>query len=175
MLTAVARHQSGLRLPLLLGLCLLVVAPVGAVQPGELFPAVQGAVLGDSRSLASKDLRGKVVYVDAWASWCTPCRVGMPILQRWSERWAEQGFVVLGLNVDTRIQEAEVALQRAGVSYPSIRGLSDEVLTGLDIQTMPTGWLLGRDGRVRLVHSGFRKRDVAKLEQVIRQVLEEDK
>ncbi len=151
----------------------LVATPAVAVEVGEIFPAVNAERMDADGSLGTDSLRGKVVYVDAWASWCTPCRVAMPVLEEWHQRWAEQGFVVLGLNVDTDMKAAQVARKRAGVTYPIIHGVPDDTLMTLGMQTMPTAWLLDREGKVRMIHSGFRKADIEELEGAITQVLEE--
>lgn len=154
-------------------LLLLLATPALAVEVGEKFPLVEAQQLGAPGMLSTAELQGQVVYVDAWASWCAPCRVAMPVLEQWHQRWAPQGFTVLGLNVDADTRAARVAKERAGVSYPNLHGVSDASLTTLGMQTMPTAWLLDRQGRVRLIHSGFRKSDVEELEAAIEAVLEE--
>lgn len=158
--------------PLYLLLLALLATPVAAVDVGQVFPDIQAERLDGSGLLGTDELRGQVVYVDAWASWCAPCRVAMPVLEQWHQRWAPQGFMVLGLNVDADHKAARVARKQAAVSYPNIHGVSDQTLTTLGLETMPTGWLLDREGRVSLVHSGFRKSDIEELEAAITQVLE---
>ncbi len=154
-------------------LLIAVMTPVHALEVGEAFPEVNAKRMDAEGTLGTNDLRGKVVYVDAWASWCTPCRIAMPVLEQWQQRWSEQGLVVLGLNVDADLKAAQVALKRAGVTYPVIHGVPDDTLGMLGMRTMPTAWLLDREGNVRLIHSGFRKADIAELELAIREVLEE--
>lgn len=160
-------------LPFRVLLLLAVMTPVRALEVGEPFPVVSAERMDAAGTFGTDELRGKVVYVDAWASWCTPCRIAMPVLEEWQQRWAKEGFVVLGLNVDADRKAAQVALKRAGVSYPVIHGVPDETLTTLGMQTMPTAWLLDREGNVRLIHSGFRKADIDELETAIQEVLEE--
>lgn len=152
---------------------LLGSAFAGALEPGEPMPDLRGSTLLQPGQLELSSLRGKVVYVDVWASWCTPCQVALPRLQQWHEKYAAEGFTVVGLNVDTDLKAARNAARRAGLSYPNMYGLSDADLSGLGMQTMPTGYLLDRQGRVQLVHEGFRKRDAWPLEKKIQEALKQ--
>ncbi|MGB1558585.1 MAG: TlpA family protein disulfide reductase [Oceanococcaceae bacterium] len=156
-----------------LSLLLFLTWPVAALETGSPFPSLQAPRL-DAEGLGRvDDHQGKVLYVDIWASWCPPCRIALPILQDLRERYGAQGFEVLGLNVDSDLRAAKMALSRAGTSYPVLHSLPDAELTALGIKTMPTAFLLDRSGRVRLVHEGFHRDDLPELEHQIEQLLEE--
>jgi peroxiredoxin len=100
-------------------------------------------------------LKGKVVYVDFWASWCTPCLRSMPALRTLYGNHKDQGFVVIGVNKDVSGAEAERFLRRFPVSFPLVADADDAVAKAFDVKTMPSGYLIDRSGVVRQVLRGF--------------------
>ena len=94
------------------------------------------------------DLRGKVVVLNFWASWCTPCRAEMPALNAVYEKFRDQGLVVLGVNTTYQDDEtaARAAIQEWGLTFPIV--LDRDSATGhrYHIQAMPTTFFVGRDG-----------------------------
>lgn len=126
----------------------------GQPAPPVDLPAVTGA---SGASLAS--LRGKVVYVDFWASWCGPCRVSFPILEELRSELGDRGFEVLAISVDERESDALGFLQEVAVSYPVVRDSTGATPTAFGVRGMPTGYLVDRQGIVRDIHEGFRKSD----------------
>lgn len=115
-----------------------------ATTPSYAFVSLEG------EELSAASLRGKVVLVNFWATWCTPCRVEMPALQRMHERHAADGFVVVGLAVD-RASTAAVRdfVRERGVTYPIAHvGAEAEALFG-GVRGYPMSFLLDRDGRIR--------------------------
>lgn len=114
------------------------------IAPRYEYPLLDGRVTG------SDSLRGKVVLVNFWATWCAPCRAEMPLLEQMARRHAERGFVVLGLAVD-RASTADVAafVRDRGVTYPIAHvGVEAERTFG-GVYGYPTSFLIDRDGRVR--------------------------
>lgn len=105
-------------------------------------------ITGDVMSLA--DLRGKVVLVNVWATWCIPCRVEMPLLEGTWQRHKDAGLIVIGASVDG----GDPALVKAfvtdrGVTYP-VAIVQDDVIAALGgVSGYPTSVLIGRDGTVR--------------------------
>jgi cytochrome c biogenesis protein CcmG/thiol:disulfide interchange protein DsbE len=124
---------------------------VGAPAPGIALKPLAGGTA--PASLAA--LRGSVVYVDFWASWCTPCLRSMPALRTLYGKHREQGFVVVGVNKDVNPAEAERFLRRFPVSFPLVDDAGDAVAKAFDVKTMPSGYLIDRAGVVRQVHRGF--------------------
>jgi len=146
-------------------LCLSLPARSAAVEVGQPAPAVELPVLGDESgaSISLESLRGKVVYVDFWASWCGPCRLSFPVLDELYKEFAERGFEVLAINVDEVEEEALEFLEEIPVSYRVVRDDSGATPQVYGILGMPTGFLIDRQGVVRNVHQGFRKSDGEKL------------
>jgi thiol-disulfide isomerase/thioredoxin len=145
------------------------------VQPGDPAPSLVLPRLpqasADPVSLA--DLRGKVVYLDFWASWCGPCRVSFPQLEQLRVELGPRGFEVLAVNVDEFEADAITFLAQVPVSYPVVRDASGDSPARFGILGMPTGFLIDREGMVREVHQGYRKSDGEKLRIEILQLLEE--
>ena len=112
-------------------------------------PTFTVRTLADS-TITSQSLRGRVVLVNVWATWCMPCRVEMPLLEATWNRHRAAGLVVLGASVDTGDPHTVRDFIRArGISYP-IAIVGPDVISELGgVRGYPTSILIGRDGRVR--------------------------
>jgi thiol-disulfide isomerase/thioredoxin len=133
---------------------------VGDPAPPVSLPVLAGT---DPASLDLATLRGRVVYVDFWASWCGPCRLSFPRLQALREELGPRGFEVVAINVDEFEEDARSFLEQMPVSYPVVRDDSGEIPAAFGVLGMPAGYLLDRDGVVRAVHQGFRRGDEERL------------
>lgn len=153
-------------------LALLCVAlPVRALEPGTMAPPLSAPQL-DGKPLALNELRGKVVYVDFWASWCAPCLQAMPALDELYARYRDRGFTVLAVNVDTDRRAAQRLLDRVQVSYPVVLDPQGVWPAAFALPAMPSGYLLDRDGVVRYIKSGYRSSDLPAIEAQIQRELE---
>lgn len=112
-------------------------------------PAMAVTLL-DGRPLSLAALRGQVVLVNVWATWCAPCRVEMPLLEQTWRRHRAAGFTLLGASVDRGDPAAVRAfLAQRGISYP-VAIVGPDVVQALGgVAGYPTSILIGRDGRVR--------------------------
>ena len=152
--------------------CLLLASSAWAVPVGQPAPALQGTLFDSKTSFDLTSLRGKVVYVDFWASWCAPCRVSLPRFNALREQLASRGLEVVGVSVEEDATALRRALQRAGLRYPVLH--QPPTLAALwQVPAMPTGYLLDRSGRVRSVHLGFRESEFPALKQEIETLLKE--
>lgn len=141
--------------PALVGLA----AAAPALEEGQKAPQFQKAGLdGGQVSLAA--YRGKVVYLDFWASWCAPCAEALPALERLRHEFPASDFQVVAVNVDHDPAAARIFLDRRPVGYPSAFDPDGELPGRFGVRTMPTSFLIDRKGVVRHVHEGFRKGDV---------------
>jgi thiol-disulfide isomerase/thioredoxin len=152
-----------------LGLCLFLPLWVQAagVSVGQAAPAVRLPDLSGAGDVSLESLRGKVVYLDFWASWCGPCRVSFPQLEQLRNELGPKGFEVLAINVDEVEADARRFLSEVPVSYPVVRDAAGVTPQAFGILGMPTGYLIDRQGMVREVHQGFRKSDGEKLRSAI--------
>ncbi|HSA54958.1 MAG TPA: TlpA disulfide reductase family protein [Gemmatimonadaceae bacterium] len=124
-------------------------AIVGIRSGNDIAPFYSATTL-DGKVVTSDSLRGRVVLVNFWATWCLPCRAEMPFLESMWKRHRDEGLVILGLSVD-RGGEAEVRqwVEARTITYPIARvGGSAEAAFG-GVQGIPTSFLLDRDGRIR--------------------------
>ena len=105
--------------------------------------------------------RGKVVYVDFWASWCTPCRESFPWLSDIAQQYRTRNFVVIAVNVDHEHQLAQQFLDSTPANFPVIYDPQGDIAASYKIVGMPSAVLIDRSGRVRFRHDGFslKKRD----------------
>ena len=135
-------------------------------------PAFELPLLGDeTRSVSLGDFRGEVVYVDFWAAWCRPCRDALPFFDALQAELDEAGFRVLGVNIDEDPADGLRFLEETPVSYPVVSDRDGTVLKAYGVKTMPTGFLVDRDGRIVLKHRGFREKHKAKLATAIREAV----
>ena len=113
---------------------------------------------GNAENLS--DYRGKIVLVNFWASWCTPCREEMPDLVRISKEYASRGVVVLGVAMDVGgLDGVRRFLDEIDVTYPIVvpRGDSSALSS---VRGLPTTWLLDEKGRVAVIYAGAMKKEV---------------
>lgn len=151
----------------------LLVAPVAvAVQAGQAAPplAVQSP---NGQWQRLQDYRGRVVYVDFWASWCAPCRQALPQYERLYRQWQSRGLTVLAVNVDTDIQAAEKMLKRHPLSFPILFDPKGFWAERFGLPAMPSSYLIDRAGIVRQVFQGYRQEDLPMLEAMIDKTLGE--
>jgi thiol-disulfide isomerase/thioredoxin len=126
--------------------------------------------MGDGSSLALRELRGRAVLLDFWATWCGPCRAEAPILDAMARRWGDRGLTVVGVNIDTPGQgDPRAFAVRHALSYPIVRDAAGQASRSYGVESMPTLVLVSRTGRVVAVHSGVT--GDAELERMIHEVL----
>ena len=118
-------------------------------------------------------LKGKVVYLDFWASWCTPCKASFPVLEGWQKELAGQGFTVLAVSVDAEAVDMAKFLKKNPVTFPTVRDAGQKLVAAANVSTMPTSFLIDRKGVIRKVHSGFRAGDAKSLHAEILKLLAE--
>ena len=128
--------------------------------------------LRDGRPLSADALRGRVVFVNVWATWCPPCRAEMPALQQLADAYAADGVVVLGLSVDQRpADEVDQFLTERGIRYPNAI-IDDAILREFGgVRGYPTSFLLDRAGIIR--HTVMGPVGVVTLRPAIRRLLDE--
>ncbi len=108
---------------------------------------------GGTHSLA--DLKGQVVLINAWATWCPPCRAEMPALHDFYLAYRNQGFTLLAVNAGEEAGTAREFIQQMGFTFPVLLDPGTNVLVGLGIDAFPTSILLDRDGTVATIHVGY--------------------
>lgn len=133
----------------------LVAGEIGSRLPDFAVPDLQG------RPLLTSELRGKVVLVDFWATWCAPCKKEMPGYQKLADRYGSRGFAVIGFKFDT-MRDMEDPLQfaeRIGVHYPLAVATEGLKRKFGGIEGLPTTILYDRNGILRWKIVGFEYTD----------------
>ena len=137
-------------------------------------PAPDFASKSDSgRNVRLSELRGQVVLINFWASWCSPCRQELPLLNKIYTQYRSAGFVLLAVNVDDNRKEADAMLKRLDLRFPTLFDGSKSVAKLYGVDTMPATLVIDRDGRVRYVHRGYYEGYEKKYEQQVRELLKE--
>lgn len=144
--------------PLKLILLVLFCLPAHGVEMDGVAPDFTLKSLS-GENLRLQELRGQVVLVNFWATWCGPCRQEMPVLDQIHKRYESMGFAVLGVNVDTDEAKVRKIAERIGVSFPLLLDTDQEVSKRFDVSAMPFTVLLDRDGAVRYIHEGYKPGD----------------
>ena len=126
---------------------------------------------GDTVSLAQ--LKGKVVMLNFWASWCGPCRQEMPLLEQMHKRYGALGFTLVGVNVDADSKDAEAWLSKTPVSFPVLFDRESKVSKLYDVNAMPSTVFIDRQGNVRYQHKGYKTGDEGEYLNQIRALLKE--
>lgn len=152
---------------------LLLAGSAWAVPVGQPAPALRGTLFDSQTAFDLTNLRGKVVYVDFWASWCAPCRVSLPRFNALRQQLVGAGLEVVGVSVEEDATALRRAVQQAALRYPVLQMQSPELAKDWQVPAMPTGYLLDRSGRVRSVHLGFRESEFPALRQEIEKLLKE--
>ncbi len=136
---------------LLMGLCLLAAAgaPAFAEEPPPLFPDLEMAG-ADGGTIRLSQLKGNIVLLNVWATWCGPCRMELPIVQRMYDKYSDRNFVVLAVNVDADRNRIQPFMKRYNISLP-IYYASPEDAGQMTAMGIPSTFIIGPD-RLLLDH-----------------------
>jgi thiol-disulfide isomerase/thioredoxin len=168
---ASSKRSMRLLMPsLVVALGLLIALPALALDDGARAPEI-GLKDIDGDVIRMADLRGKVVLVDFWATWCGPCREELPFLEELQDRHEDEGFVVVGVNVDRDRRNMESFVRRLGLSFPNVYDGEHAVAGRYGPSSMPTSYLVDRQGVVRHIFRGFRAADATALERHVEALL----
>ena len=118
-------------------------------------------------------LKGQVVMINFWASWCGPCRQEMPLLDEMYKRYSARGFTLLGVNVESDTKDAEKWLQQMPVTFPVLFDKENKVSKLYDVNAMPSSVFIDRKGNVRYLHRGYKAGDEGEYLNQIRALLKE--
>lgn len=126
----------------------------------------------ETKEVSLASYQGKVVYLDFWASWCTPCRKSLPALNLLRNELSYQGFEVLAINLDDNPREGLEFLEEIPVDYPTLFDDS-ETAAAYQLRGMPTAYLIDREGNLRAQHVGFNPKDVPEIRAAILDLLKQ--
>lgn len=182
-MTLEATAVPKLLLAALLGCCAIVPACQGKADAdrsaalafvGQPAPALAAKTI-DGEDLSLADLRGQVVLVNIWATWCKPCTKELPELAKLHRERAAQGFSVLGVSIDKRqmLDKVRAAVRSYEIGYPMLFDPESRAVAPWKVHGYPTSVLVGRDGTVRWRRDGMIHPDDPELAKQLQAALAE--
>ena len=143
-----------------------------AAQPGESAPFLVLPLLGEDRQVSLSEYKGKIVYIDFWASWCGPCRQSLPLYEELYSRLPKDRFQILAVNLDEKLKDADNFLKRHPVSYPVLLDPSGNSARAWSVLAMPSSYLVDHDGKISRVYVGFELSHIGNIEHDIKTLLD---
>ena len=140
-------------------------AVVGDAAPAFLLPTAQ------SGTISLLQLRGQVVYVDFWASWCGPCRRSFPWMNEMQQRYGGRGVTIVAINVDAKRADADRFLRQYPATFAVVYDGTGATPGAYAVQAMPSSYIIDPQGRIAGVEHGFREERRAALEEKIRSLI----
>lgn len=145
---------------------LLLLSPVSQAQKAPVF-----SLPGDGVTHDLSKLKGKVVYIDFWASWCVPCRKSFPWMNDMRNRYDRKDLQIIAINLDADKGEAMKFLEKVPASFDIAYDPDGEIAAKYDLQVMPSSYLINKNGEVVFAHKGFREGDTPEIEAKIQKLL----
>jgi len=116
--------------------------------------------------------QGKVIYLDFWASWCGPCRRSFPWMNQVQNKYVDQGFTVISVNLDTEFELAKKFLEHTPANFPVVYDPQGLLAKKYELLGMPSSFLIGKDGQVKRTHVGFFTKNQPTYEHEIKTLIE---
>ena len=125
------------------------------------------------KNIKLSELRGQVVMVNFWATWCAPCEEELPVFNRLYEKYRLMGLEILGVSIDKSPSAAAEFGRRLGLNFPILFDPSGSLSEKYRITSMPSTAVVAKDGTIRYVHRGFLPSDPSNYDKEIRSLLKE--
>lgn len=144
--------------------CLANAASALEAAPAFKIPTAKGMV-------DLSELKGQVIYLDFWASWCTPCRKSFPWMNEMENKYKDDGLKIVAVNLDKTRDVIDKFLKRTPANFTIAYDPGGQLAQSYKLVGMPTSYLIDRLGHIQATHVGFRKKDQEKLEAKIKGLL----
>jgi len=158
-----------LQLTLAIALTLFNASPnnqIGKKAAEFSLPAVNG------ETVALQSLRGKVVLLNFWATWCGPCRQELPELARVQEKFRQRGLAVVAVTVDNEVENVRAFLKKYAIKLQTVWDKKKKVADAYLVEKMPSSYLIDRNGVVRFIHRGYTPEELKRIEAEIDELLD---
>jgi cytochrome c biogenesis protein CcmG, thiol:disulfide interchange protein DsbE len=132
-------------------------------------PAPTFALPGRNGIVSLDSLRGRVVYVDFWASWCEPCRRSFPWLETLHERYAGRGLTIVAINLDKDRHAADAFLEKFPARFLVAYDPAGKSAEAYRVSAMPSSFIIGPTGVLLSSHAGFDPRKTGAIEALIKE------
>jgi len=155
--------------PIAVLLFLFLALPAQAAKPAPNFTLP--SVVGNGK-ISLSNYKGRVIYLDFWATWCPPCRKSFPWMDDMQAQYDDAGLTIIAVSIDRNRELAERFVQQMEPGFKVVHDPASAVSRKYGVSAMPTSYLIDRDGNIVSTHVGFRESDKAKLEQQIEDLLD---
>jgi len=149
----------------------LATAPASAGSKADDVLADYTLTSFDGKKMKLSSLKGEVVVVNFWASWCTPCRDELPLMNEWHDAWADRGGRVVAISIDKDARKARRFAEQAKLSVDLYHDGPSGLASKLDLPSLPCTFLLDRNGKVVSVIRSSSDKELAKLQQTAESLL----
>ena len=131
------------------------------------FTLLPGTPALASETFSVNEYAGKVVVLDFWASWCVPCRRSFPWLNAMQQKYADDGLVIIGVNLDMERADAARFLEEYPAEFAILYDENQELAKQFEVVAMPSSYVIGRDGKILARHMGFKVKQQDEYESII--------
>ncbi len=126
---------------------------------------------GRNQTVQLSQYRGKVVYIDFWASWCLPCRKSFVWMNKMQSRYGDSGLKIIAINLDESKNDALTFLKKIPASFEIAFDPKGKTAQTYQIKAMPSSFIIDRKGNIVQAHLGFHGDDEGRLEAKIRRMI----
>jgi thiol-disulfide isomerase/thioredoxin len=119
------------------------------------------------------DLKGKVVFIDFWASWCGPCRKSFPWLNKINKQYPSEDFMVVSINLDAERHLAEKFLKQFPAEFSITYDPMGDLAREYEVRGMPSSYIIDHQGNIAVIHMGFRQNKIADYEKEIERLVKQ--
>jgi thiol-disulfide isomerase/thioredoxin len=147
-----------------------LISPVFADEPAPDFTL---PTFPDDAKVNLKDLKGRVVYLDFWATWCPPCRKSFPWMDEMQTRYKDAGLTIVAVSVDKKRELIEQFIQKMQPDFTIAHDPTGMIAKAYNLRGMPSSYLIDRNGKLVKTHMGFRNKDKTTMETAIKTLLEQ--
>lgn len=155
---------------------LLSLASIAAMADGDVGRPAPNCALSSLDNREKYDLqhfKGKVVYVDFWASWCGPCVQSFPYMNKLDKDLKDKGLQVLGVNLDENPEDAKTFIGNTPSAFLVAADTDGQCAKDFGVKAMPSSYLVDRNGVIREVHYGFRPGEAKEFRGKVERLLAE--
>jgi cytochrome c biogenesis protein CcmG/thiol:disulfide interchange protein DsbE len=126
---------------------------------------------GKGANVKLSEYKGKIVYLDFWASWCAPCKQSFPWMNTMQEKYRSQGLEIVAVNLDASTDDAQKFLASNATKFTIAYDNKGQTPKLFGVKGMPTSYILNRDGKIIYQHMGFNDSEKEKMEQKLIEAL----
>ncbi len=123
------------------------------------------------KNIRLSELKGEIVLVNFWASWCGPCRKELPAFEKLYQKYKPLGVTILAVNVDDDPAKADELLAEVNISYPVLYDTDQKISELYKVSAMPSTYFINRDGELVNTHRSFKDGDEKKYKKLIKELI----